>query len=264
MKRKSLISLWIILGCVVFSSAVFAQNEEKVTVRDKNYQANIGNLKFKSFGLGFPGITINSVMTDTVFMLNGWGKVMTLSVEDAPDYITYKLIPETLNPNAEGKLIITYDAKKKNEYGRVVDHLNLITNDTVKSKKRIIISPDIMPDFSTLTEQERSNPPVIVFDSTEMNFGKLKEGDVATIKFPFKNTGKRTLNIYSTKASCGCTKAETSVKTVEPGQSGVITVTFDSKRKKGEQSYHVTVISNDIKSPSKMIAIKGMVEQVPK
>jgi hypothetical protein len=264
MKRISLISSSIILGCIVLSSAAFAQDEGKVTVRDKNYPATLGNLKFKTFGLGFPGITINSVMTDTVFMMNGWGKAMTLSVENAPDYITYKLIPETLNPNAEGKLIVTYDAKKKNEYGRVVDHLNLITNDTAKPKKRIIISPDIMPDFSTLTEQQRADSPVISFDSTELNFGKIKEGEVATVKFSFKNTGKRTLNIYSTKASCGCTKAEAGVKAVEPGQTGVITVTFDSKRKKGEQTYHVTVISNDIKTPSKMIAIKGTVEQIPK
>jgi hypothetical protein len=245
---------------------VFSQNEKGVRPQalDRAYPATVGNLKFKTFGLAFPGMTINSVMTDTVYVRNDWSKAMNLSVKDLPDYITCTFIPETLNPKAEGKIVVTYDAKKKNEYGRVLDHINVMTNDTARPEKRIIISPDIMPDFSTLTEQERANPPVISFDSTELSFGKIKDGEVATLKYPFKNTGKSALTIYSVKASCGCTKAESDVSTIEPGKGGVITATFNSKRKKGDQQYVISVVSNDIKNPVRSLTIKGMVEQVKK
>jgi hypothetical protein len=200
-------------------------------------------------------------MSDTVFIFNDWTKPMTLSFTTLPDYITCKIIPETLNPQAEGKIAVTYDAKKKGEYGRIIDHVSLVTNDSLKPEKRIIISPDIMPDFSTLTKEERTNSPVITFDNKEVNFGTLNENDVTTVKYAFKNTGKRTLDIYSVKASCGCTKAQATATSIEPGQAGEIEATFNSKHKKGDQRYNITVITNDVNTPSTILTIFGIVKE---
>jgi hypothetical protein len=186
---------------------------------------------------------------------------MTLSLKNLPDYITCKIIPETLNPKAEGKIAVTFDARKKGEYGRIIDHINLITNDSLKPEKRIILSPDVMPDFSKLTPEQKASAPVITFDNKEYNFGALNEGDVATGKYTFKNTGKRTLTLYSVKASCGCTQAQATKTSIEPGQTGEIEATYNSKHKKGDQRYNITVISNDVNSPSTVLTIYGSVKE---
>ncbi len=261
MKNMRFFTVLMIVVFFGFSSVLMAQTRERPTPQHRMFPASVGNLSFKTFGLAFPGITINSVMTDTVYVVNNWTKPMTLSFKSLPDYITCKIIPETLKPQEEGKIAVTFDAKKKGEYGRIIDHINLMTNDTVRPEKRIILSPDVLPDFSVLTPEERAGTPVITFDNKESNFGTINEGDVVTVKYPFKNTGKRALEIYSVKGSCGCTKAQASATTVEPGQTGDIEATFNAKHKKGDQRYNITVITNDVNNPSTILTISGNVKQ---
>jgi len=50
--------------------------------------------------------------------------------------------------------------------------------------------------------------PVIKFEKIEHNFGKIKEGTLATYSFVFENTGKTALILSNVQASCGCTTPE--------------------------------------------------------
>ena len=67
--------------------------------------------------------------------------------------------------------------------------------------------------------------PVITFNETTHDFGKINEADgkVTTI-FEFINEGMTPLVLTNVRASCGCTTPKWTHEPIEPGQKGQITV----------------------------------------
>jgi hypothetical protein len=99
----------------------------------------------------------------------------------------------------------------------------------------------------------------IQFDSTEFNFGIIKDGEVVKHTFNFTNTGKAPLIVRDAKASCGCTVPQWTKEAIAPGGQGKIDVTFNSSGKGGQKvDKRVTVYANT--SPAEtLLFIKGEV-----
>ena len=76
------------------------------------------------------------------------------------------------------------------------------------------------------------------------DFGDIKQGDVATHVFKFKNTGTNDLLLTRVKASCGCTTPQWSNEPIKPGEEGMIKVSFNSRGKMGPQMKTVTITHN--------------------
>jgi len=96
------------------------------------------------------------------------------------------------------------------------------------------------------------------FESTDLDFGNIKEGASVTKIYKFKNSGKRRLLIEKVEGSCGCTVAEWPRYPVEPGQQAEIKVVFNSLGKRGTQDKMISVIANT--EPAKTILrIRGNV-----
>jgi len=76
-------------------------------------------------------------------------------------------------------------------------------------------------------------------------FGELFQGDKVTHAFTFSNSGDEPLIIEKVRSSCGCTAAIVSKKTLQPGESGEISATFDSHRFRGPVSKKIYLYSND-------------------
>ena len=104
--------------------------------------------------------------------------------------------------------------------------------------------------------------PVITFEKTEHDFGKINEADgrVTTI-FTFKNEGMAALVLSNVRASCGCTTPSYTKEPINPGETGEITVTYNPNGRPGHFSKTITVTSN-ASEPTKKLYIKG--EVIPK
>ncbi|HNQ13278.1 MAG TPA: DUF1573 domain-containing protein [Bacteroidia bacterium] len=89
---------------------------------------------------------------------------------------------------------------------------------------------------------------LMVFDETSHHFGTVKEGNVVTHRFTFKNTGTQELIINNARASCGCTVPEFTKTPVKPGASGWIDVSFKSEGRSGMESKTISVVSNAVPS----------------
>ena len=104
--------------------------------------------------------------------------------------------------------------------------------------------------------------PVITFETTEHDFGKINEADGrVSFIFSFKNEGMTPLVLSNVRASCGCTTPTWTKEPVEPGQTGSITVTYNPNGRPGRFQKTITITSNATE-PSKKIYIKG--EVIPK
>ena len=104
--------------------------------------------------------------------------------------------------------------------------------------------------------------PVITFNKTTHDFGKINEtdGKVTTI-FEIKNEGMSPLVLNNVKASCGCTTPQWTHEPIEPGQSGKITVTYNPSGRPGKFQKTITITSNATE-PTTKLYIKG--EVIPK
>lgn len=90
--------------------------------------------------------------------------------------------------------------------------------------------------------------PVIQFEKTEYDFGKILQGEVVSYTFHFTNAGNAPLIITSIDKSCGCTAGDFPREPIAPGQRGDIKITYDSKGHFGFQSKAVVVNSNTMPS----------------
>lgn len=104
--------------------------------------------------------------------------------------------------------------------------------------------------------------PVITFNETTHDFGKINEADgrVTTI-FQFKNDGMIPLVLSNVRASCGCTTPKWTHDPIAPGATGEITVTYNPSGRPGRFQKTITVTSNAAEATTKLY-IKG--EVIPK
>ena len=113
--------------------------------------------------------------------------------------------------------------------------------------------------LATLAVAMMAQDPVITFDKTTHDFGKINEADgrVTTI-FTFTNQGMSPLVLSNVRASCGCTTPKWPHNPIEPGQTGEITVTYNPNGRPGKFQKTITVTSNATEATVR-IFIKGEV-----
>ena len=105
---------------------------------------------------------------------------------------------------------------------------------------------------------DRATLPVIDFEETEHDFGRIIEGETVSYSFNFTNKGKSDLVIADVSTSCGCTVPSYPKTPIRPGEKGAIKVAFNSNGKRGYQSKNVIVAANT--QPNTMlIRIKAQV-----
>ncbi len=98
----------------------------------------------------------------------------------------------------------------------------------------------------------------IKFKETKHNFGFVHEGDTVKVEYELKNIGDKPLIVSNYEVECGCTKMESIPNPIEPGQTYILKVTFDTHQKYDRQDRIVKVISNAVNSPSEL-RFKGVV-----
>lgn len=113
-----------------------------------------------------------------------------------------------------------------------------------ESKSGKITSDVVVIPATASGKPETNKYPIITFEETEHDFGKIIRGEKVVYRFKFKNTGKAPLIISDVASSCGCTVPEYSKLPVQPGEEGIVTVSFNSQGLNGFKNKSVTVISN--------------------
>jgi len=87
------------------------------------------------------------------------------------------------------------------------------------------------------------NAPVMSFENETIKYGTIKQGEDGTRIFKFTNTGKAPLKITNVKATCGCTVPTYPKTEIMPGETGEISITYDTS-KTGRFSKSISVFTN--------------------
>ncbi|MCB0749544.1 MAG: DUF1573 domain-containing protein, partial [Ignavibacteriae bacterium] len=103
--------------------------------------------------------------------------------------------------------------------------------------------------------------PEIKLSKYNHNFGNVKEGEVLHTVIEVSNSGLDDLEIKDVKSSCGCTAALMSSKVLKPNEKADLKIDFNTKNLNGQIARTVTLYSNDLKNPTRVITIIANVEK---
>lgn len=71
-------------------------------------------------------------------------------------------------------------------------------------------------------------PPKIMLEDKSADLGVVTNGELRTVEIGVDNKGRGDLVIVGVSTSCGCTTAIVDPTTIGPGETGKLTVTYDS------------------------------------
>ena len=128
--------------------------------------------------------------------------------------------------------------------------------------KKLLFSLLVVFAAGMAVAQTVENGAKIEFEKEVHDYGTIENGANGDCTFEFKNTGNAPLIISNAKGSCGCTVPSWPKEPIAPGKTGTITVKYDTKRA-GAINKSVTITSNAVNEPTKVIRIKGNVKPAP-
>src|SRR5512141_2077106 len=109
----------------------------------------------------------------------------------------------------------------------------------------------------TLTAQA----PIISFDKTHHDFGRITPDRKVAAKYHVTNTGNAILSITQVRPSCGCTATVMGKWSIAPGESTDLEATFDPRGLKGGVRKSIEVVCNDPKTPAVSLTLEAEVVQ---
>ncbi len=100
------------------------------------------------------------------------------------------------------------------------------------------------------------------FETLLHDFGVALEGRAVAHAFAFRNAGDRPVRIDRLRKDCGCNRVSFPAGPIPPGQGGVVVVELDTRRRGGEQTKKVTIVTDEIQQGEIVLVLKGRIRQV--
>jgi hypothetical protein len=92
---------------------------------------------------------------------------------------------------------------------------------------------------------EKKAPGKIVFDKEIHNFGTLKDGEIVSYSFTFRNTGGSPFLINKVEKTCGCIDSRYNSGAIQPGETSAIELIFNTAGEWGNQIKGLTVETSE-------------------
>jgi len=219
------------------------------------YQSGAGMARLKNNSNRLQLLS-NEKHLDTLRVRNFWNKAVSFTVEMSP-YVkeVNRDFGKDLMPNAEGTIILEYDAAKRAAIGTYNDRVAINTNDSIEQTKYFYYNVKITEDFSHLTKKQMKKSPNIVWDTIVMiDFDKINKNQKVERDFTFTNKGKSDLMIRQIQIA-GINATYTIDKDVlKPNETAKVRLVVIHNGRRGKQNGSLDIITNDYKKP--VVSIK--------
>jgi hypothetical protein len=258
-------SLTITSNAASGTATIFIQGNVAIEPKSPadQYPNPIGDLHFRYRSLNMSKVTTEKPVTRAFDVFNNGTSPITFSEEmDKPKHVSVSFQPQTIQPQASGKILITYDAAAREELGFVSDRLVLHTDEPADAEKDLRVIATIEEYFPPMTAQQLARAPKLAVDKREVDLGSMSDTDKRETEFNLTNIGKEELNIRAVKPNCGCTVTRLNKTNLKPGESVKLQVTFDGTGRRGRQQKSITIFSNDPSAPTQRLTVKARVNDV--
>ena len=229
-------------------------------VEDQYPVEMMNGLRVRNQNIYMNNVEYPSSKTERIGVINNAKVPITLSFRGVPSYLTVKASPATLKANERGMIDITLDSKAAKNWGDISSEFTVVTNGKQENDKnsKILVSANIVENFSSMTDEQRANAPVLNIVSV-VNIGEIAKSK-QTAKFSIENTGKSDLLIRKANSENNAI-AVTAPKVIKAGKKEEVKLQIDSENMKlGKFSSRVTFFTNDPDKSVFPILLEGEVK----
>ena len=177
-------------------------------------------------------------------LLNNTDHDMTPNMLHLPSYLHALAMPEVLEPNRSGKIILTLNSEEVKQYGltQVSIYLAKRLGEKISNETELPVSVVLLPDMKQFEGVNREQAPQLQLSADALNLdAHHKNGTII-----LTNSGKTALNITSLQMFTGGLKVKLPKSTLQPGESTKLRVTIiPSQIRKARSKPRILMITND-------------------
>jgi rhodanese-related sulfurtransferase len=222
----------------------------------------IGFLNSDSNRIDFKDVLYPNKVKQVVEIENSTKDKIELSVLNPPEYISVKIDHKTLEPGERGKITVTYNSKKKENYGKSTDHVRFNIKASEKNVSgTLTVIANKVEDFSKLTKQELAEAPIIFLPKNRLDIGNVKINETKSTEILFENKGKTDLIIRNIEINNNLFQLQNFDPIVKPEEKGKIIITAKPIKASSNMKAYITIISNDPQSSTVRLLVQGLMKK---
>ncbi len=134
-----------------------------------------------------------------------------------------------------------------------------VKDDSIKEEE---LNPQSPAAEAKAPDEAEELTPEIKFEDVVCDLGDIRPGSTNICDFKFTNTGGTLLKITNVSKTCGCMLYALKKNDYEPGESGVLQVSYHASNRAGPSVKKLRVSTNDPKSPEVTITVKAMISEI--
>ena len=177
-----------------------------------------------------------------------------------PSYVTQVAEPVVLQPYEHGEILLTLESGQL-DYGltQAPIYLSRFTGDKIGEDNELPLSVVVVPDFSSVTEANKSMSPVISLSEQNLDFSDvLAKKTKAKQDIVITNTGQGQLAMFKVQVFNSAVGVDLKKSVLAPGESTKLRITVDKRTIDRERRrLRVLLITNDYQHPKVEINIKA-------
>lgn len=232
-------------------------------VRDyaRTHPYRIGDIRLDRTDITFDEVRLGEHPTLQIGVVNLGTHPYEPILMHLPSYIHGQAAQPVLQPGEKTTLTLTLDSERLNDLGvtETSVYLSRFTGDKVGSDNEIPLSILLLPDFSTLTEAERANAPVVSLSAKDVDV-HLQLQKKAKVKQDIwlANNGRSPLKIAKLQVLHPALGVSLKKGTLQPGETTRLRITVDRKNlHKKNAPLRLLMITNDPASPKMTLEVKA-------
>jgi hypothetical protein len=225
------------------------------TIRSR-FPIGDGPIKLRNNILAFGTVYTNKIKSQYIDVYNTSNEPIKPTWSNIPKYLRITTVHDTIPPGETGVYSVVLSPSNKATYGLLTDSVTF--NVPGQQPLKVEIAAIIEEDFSTLTEKQLADAPILELSADMIDLGNFSVNDgPITREFKITNKGKNELLLHRIYLDDKAVALEPAFSKLKKGKSGKVKVTFDPAQFSGSLlNDRIQIITND---PSHSLAIVRLV-----
>ena len=220
----------------------------------KRYPYDMGGMLASINNIEFDDVKKGEHREVEINLMNNTEQDMTPNMLHLPSYLHALAMPEKLEPNRSGKIILTLNSEEVQQYGltQVSIYLAKKLGEKISSDTEIPVSIVLLPDMTAFEGQNIELAPQLQLSAQALNLEKKKKNGTIILS----NTGKSVLKVTSLQMFTGGVQVKLPKSELQPGESTKLRVNIiPNQIRKARSKPRILMITNDPQHAKEVITI---------
>ena len=223
---------------------------------DFSYPYAIGELKLHTKTVLFSSVIPTETAGERIMVVNSGKEDLEVRMDKLPSYLIAEINPKVLSAGETGEITLLLDGHSVKKPGRYTTSLNLVVGKgKTEAKGSVLVSANVVDDFSKLSATAKANAPQIQLSSTLVDFGTLPNKGKVSRELKVTNVGKSKLLIHSISCENELVSLQGNKREIKPGATVSYTILLHPKEIKTKLEALVNIVCNDPNGPVRLIKV---------